>query len=81
MQMNSYGWVILIIVCVAVVGWVGGEANYTVNGMPTDGGTLDFIGNLAIGQIDGMPVLFTVFLDLIPFFCGWIIYRQIRGQD
>lgn len=96
MKMNSYGWVFLIIVIMAVVAWVGGEAGFQVEGMPilegdveydqvlgipTYYGALPFIANLAVGKIEGMPFVFCVIFDCIPFFMAWIVYRQIRGQD
>jgi len=81
MNMNSYGWVVLLIVCIAFTSWIGGEAGYTIGGVPADAGALDFIGNLALGKIDGMPIWITAIFDCIPFLVGWIIYRQIRGQD
>lgn len=81
MHLNSYGWVILIIICIGLLSWVGGEMDYTVNGIDTGGGTLDFITNLAIGEIDGMPLVFTILIDVLPLFVGWIVYRQVRGQD
>lgn len=127
MRINSYGWIILIILCVSCLSYFGGQMNYTLKEMPTftdsenpylddemtqyyvgilnspdavainnlvDGrsdavilnadatkGTFNFIKNLAFGNIEGMPLIFTALFDCIPFFLGWIIYRQIRGQD
>lgn len=95
MNANSYGWVILFIVCIALLAWVGGEAGFTTTTMPdyiegslgydseqpVSHNPLEFIGNLAIGTIVGMPLFFTILFDTVPFFLGWIIYRQIRGQD
>lgn len=96
MNMNSYGWIALIVVLVVVVAWVGGQAGFTTESVPkyssgeigyqevvqpVSNNPLSFIGNLAIGNVEGMPDIFTWFLDAVPFLIGWIIYRQIRGQD
>lgn len=82
MNTNSYGWIILYIVVVAMIGLFGAHFGYTVDGLPVkNNNALDFLGSLLLFKIDNMPSVFNWVFIASPFMVAWIVYRQVRGQD
>lgn len=81
-MINSYGLVILMALIIFVTGLFGSHFGYSVNGELVQGaGWEDFMGALVTFQIDGMPAFMSIIFILMPVFAGWILYRQLRGQD